>query len=59
LTQCGSRLELARALYQRAALGIAREARESARSDAARARDLFIETGAARDRVLAEQLSTE
>ena len=55
----GSRLELARAIFQRAALGLSRgPASESAvaRRDAARARDEFAAMSADRDRALAEQL---
>jgi tetratricopeptide (TPR) repeat protein len=47
--QNGSRLEHARALYQRAAL-------RSDRAEAVRARDAFAAIGAERDRALAEQL---
>jgi tetratricopeptide (TPR) repeat protein len=58
-TQLGSRLELARAVYHRAALRLVRgdaKEHEAARADAARARDAFAEMGAVRDRMLAEQL---
>ncbi|MGI8930971.1 MAG: ATP-binding protein, partial [Sphingomicrobium sp.] len=57
-TRIGSRLELARAIYQRAALGLVRgDASENAaaRRGAARARDEFAAMGAARDRARAEQ----
>ncbi len=52
----GSRLELGRALCCRASLRIDRGDAAGARADAARARDLFAETGAARDRERAEGL---
>jgi tetratricopeptide (TPR) repeat protein len=59
LTPLGSRLELARAMYHRAALLLARaEAKdqEPARAEAGRARDSFAAMGAVHDRVLADQL---
>jgi tetratricopeptide (TPR) repeat protein len=52
----GSRLELGRALYHRASLQTGRGDPTGARADAARARDLFAETGATRDRERAEAL---
>jgi tetratricopeptide (TPR) repeat protein len=58
-TQLGSRLELARTVYHRAALRLTRgdaKEHEAARAEAARARDAFAEMGAVHDRVLAEQL---
>jgi tetratricopeptide (TPR) repeat protein len=58
-TRIGSRLELARALYHRAALRLGRGEREAARADAVRARDEFAATGAVRDRAQAEQLLKE
>ena len=61
-TQLGSRLELARAVYHRAALRLARgdpQDRDAARAEAARARDAFAQMGAVHDRVLAEQLLKE
>jgi tetratricopeptide (TPR) repeat protein len=54
--QTGSRLELGRALYHRARLRFSRGDRHDARVDAARARELFAETGAAPDRARAEVL---
>ncbi len=58
-SRLGSRLELARAICHRAALGISRgPASENAvaRREAARARDEFAAMGADRDRARAEQL---
>jgi len=52
----GSRLELGRALSCRASLQIDRGDVAGARVDAGRARDLFAETGAARDRERVEAL---
>ena len=57
----GSRLELARAAYHRAALRIARGKTmdlEDARAEAAQARDSFAEMGAVHDRALAKGLLT-
>jgi tetratricopeptide (TPR) repeat protein len=54
--QIGSRLEHARTLYHRAALRLSRGEDDAARADAILARDAFASMGAARDRVLAEQL---
>jgi hypothetical protein len=59
LTPLGSRLELARAMYHRAALLLARaepKDHEPARAEAGRARDSFAAMGAVHDRVLADQL---
>ena len=61
-TTLGSGLELARAVYHRAALRLARgdpQDREAALADAARARDAFAQMGAAHDRALTEQLLKE
>ena len=58
-TPIASRLELARAVYHRAALLLARgeaQDHEPARAEAGRARDSFAELGAVHDRVLADQL---
>ena len=58
-SRLGSRLELARAIYHRAALGISRGNTSKdavARRDAARARDEFAAMGAESDRARAEQL---
>jgi hypothetical protein len=58
-TPLASRLELARAVYHRAALLLARgeaQDHEPARAEAGRARDSFAELGAVHDRVLADQL---
>jgi tetratricopeptide (TPR) repeat protein len=55
----GSRLELARALYQRALLRQTRGERGAASADATRARDEFAASGAARGRALAEELLRE
>ena len=61
-TPLGSRLELTRAVYHRAALRLARgdpQEREAALADAARARDAFAQMGAVHDRALTEQLLKE
>ncbi len=61
-TQLGSRLELARAVYHRAALRLARgdaKDNEVAHTELGRVRDMFAETGAVHDCVLADQLLTE
>ena len=57
--RCGSRLELARARYHRAAIRRTREAgggRDAIRADALEARDAFTAMGAVRDRAMAEEL---
>jgi tetratricopeptide (TPR) repeat protein len=62
LTSIGSGLELARAMYHRAALRLTRgdaKEDEAARAEAARARDSFAAMGAVHDRALAEQLLRE
>ena len=58
-TKTGSRLELARVMHHRAALLFAlhdSKSGQSARGDAARARDEFDAMGAVHDRALAERL---
>ena len=55
-TECGSGLELARALYHRALLQSGTGDSAKAGSDATRAHDLFAAMGASRDRALAERL---
>jgi len=55
-TATGSRLELARAMYHRAALRFDLGDRDAARGDAATARDEFAAIEAMRDRAMAEAL---
>ena len=57
-TQLGSRLELARTLYYRASLRLARKDGDKAHADATQARDLFADMGAARDRAQADTLAS-
>jgi tetratricopeptide (TPR) repeat protein len=54
--QTGSRLELARAMYYRAALRFETGDRDAARADAVRARDEFAAMDAVRDRAMAEEM---
>ena len=59
LEQTGSRLELNRALYHRAALQLAHgdaAAKESARAEATHVRDAFADMGAVHDRERVEHL---
>ncbi len=55
-TGLGSRLELGRTLYHRAVCRLRHGEHEPARADALRARDLFAELGAVRDRERVERL---
>jgi DNA-binding SARP family transcriptional activator len=56
LDELGSRLELGRALYHRGVLGHSRGDASAARADVSRAREIFHEVGAGRDRQRAEKL---
>ncbi len=56
LDELGSRLELGRALYHRGVMWRSRGNASAARADVTRAREIFREIGASRDRHRAEQL---